>query len=164
MVGAMIVTIVFVLVFVGWRALFRGEADEVSPTVDWRESIELAESAGLSVVHPSELPEGWQATSIDLSAGDDPRWGLGVLTGDGDFVGIRQQDRPVEELVRTYVDEKPAEGDEVSLTSDVASAWQTWSDDGGDHGWSTEIGEESLLVYGSAPVEEIETYIRLLTR
>lgn len=164
MIGAMIVTIVFVLVFVGWRALFRGEADEVVPTVDWRESIEQAESAGLSVVHPSELPQGWTATSVDLSAGDDPRWGLGVLTDDGDFVGIRQQDRPVDELVRTYVDEEPVEGDEVSLPSDVASTWLTWSDDGGDHGWSTEIGDESLLVYGSAPVEDIEAYIGTLTR
>ena len=162
MVGAMVVTVVFVLAFVGWRALFRGDGEDAAPTVDWRESVELADSAGLAVVHPRELPAGWRATSVDLRAGDEPRWGLGVLTDSGDFVGIRQEDRPVGDLVETYVDEDADEGDEVTLTSDVATTWQTWSDDGGDHGWSAEIGEESLLVYGSAPAEQIEAYIESL--
>ena len=125
----------------------------------------LADDAGLAVVRPSELPEGWQATSVDLVAvGDDPRWGLGVLTDDGDFIGIRQQDASEDDLARLYVDEEPVEGDEVSLASDVASTWQTWSDDGGDHGYSTELGDEALLVYGSAPAEQIEDYIGLLAR
>ena len=125
----------------------------------------LADDAGLAVVRPSELPEGWQATSVDLVAvGDDPRWGLGVLTDDGDFIGIRQQGASEDDLARLYVDEEPVEGDEVSLASDVASTWQTWSDDRGDHGYSTELGDEALLVYGSAPVEQIEDYIGLLDR
>ena len=165
MVGALIVTILVVLAFVGWRALFRDDVDAVAPTVDWQESVQLADEAGLGVVRPSELPEGWQATSVDLvAAGDEPRWGLGVLTADGDFIGIRQQDASMDDLARIYVDEKPTEGDEVSLSSEVASTWQTWSDAGGDHGYSTELGDESLLVYGSAPVEEIESYIGMLTR
>ncbi len=165
MVGALIVTILFVLAFVGWRGLFRDDVDSATATVDWQESVKLADDAGLSVVRPSELPDGWQATSVDLVAvGDDPRWGLGVLTDDDDFIGIRQQDASVDDLVGLYVDEDPTEGEEVSLTSDVASTWQTWSDDGGDHGYSTELGDEALLVYGSAPVEEIESFIGLLTR
>ena len=165
MVGALIVTILFVLAFVGWRGLFRDDVDSAAATVDWQESVKLADDAGLRVVRPSELPDGWQATSVDLVAvGDDPRWGLGVLTDDDDFIGIRQQDASVDDLVGLYVDDDPTEGEEVSLTSDVASTWQTWSDDGGDHGYSTELGDESLLVYGSAPVEEIESFIGLLTR
>lgn len=165
MVGALIVTILFVLAFVGWRALFRDDVDAVAPTVDWQESVQLADEAGLAVVRPSGLPEGWQATSVDLVAvGDEPRWGLGVLTADGDYIGIRQQDMSADDLARRYVDEEPVEGDEASVASDVASTWQTWSDDSGDHGFSTELGDETLLVYGSAPVEQIEDYIGLLTR
>ena len=44
------------------------------------------------------------------------------------------------------------------------TSWQTWSDDGGDHGYSTELGDDALLVYGSAPVADIETYLGLLTQ
>jgi hypothetical protein len=164
MVGAMIVTVLFVLVFVVWRGLFRTDVDETPVAVDWQESVELADQAGLDVVRPRELPAGWTATSVDLFAGDDPRWGLGVLTDDGDFIGIRQQDTAVEDLVRVYVDEKAEAGDEASVASDVTDTWQTWSDDGGDHGYATELGDDAVLVYGSAPVDDIEAYLGLLTR
>lgn len=164
MVGALIVTVLFVLVFVAWRGLFRGDAEVTPEPVEWQESVELAERADLQVVHPRELPAGWRATSVDLWAGEDPRWGLGVLTDDDDYIGIRQQDTSVEELVRVYVDEKADPGDDASVPSDVTDTWQTWSDDGGDHGYAAELGDDVVLVYGSAPVADIEAYLELLTR
>ena len=164
MTGALIVTVVFVIAFVTWRGLFRTDTDDTPRAVDWRESVELADQAGLEVVRPRELPAGWTATSVELEAGDDPRWGLGVLTDDGDFVGIRQQDTSVDALVELYVDEKAEAGDDVEVASDVADTWQTWSDSGGDHAYSTEVGDEAVLVYGSAPVEDLEAYVGLLTR
>jgi hypothetical protein len=164
MVGAMIVTVLFVLAYVVWRGLFRTDVDTTPVPVDWQDSVQLADQAGLDVVRPRELPAGWTATSVDLvAAGDDPRWGLGVLTADGDFIGIRQQDTSVDQLVETYVDEKAEAGGEATVASDVTDTWQTWSDDGGDHGFSTELDEDAVLVYGSAPVEDIEAYLGLLT-
>jgi Protein of unknown function (DUF4245) len=147
-----------------WRGLFRTDVDDTPVAVDWQDSVELADQAGLDVVRPRELPAGWTATSVELFAGDDPRWGLGVLTDDGDFIGIRQQDTSVDELVRVYVDEKAEAGDDASVASDVTDTWKTWSDDGGDHGYATELGDEAVLVYGSAPVDDIESYLGLLTR
>ena len=165
MVGAMIVTVLFVIAYVVWRGLFRTDVDTTPVSVDWQDSVQVADQAGLDVVRPRELPAGWTATSVDLvAAGNDPRWGLGVLTDDGDFIGIRQQDTSVDELVRVYVDEKAEAGDDASVASDVTDTWQTWSDDGGDHGYATELGDESVLVYGSAPVDDIESYLGLLTR
>jgi len=164
MTGALIVTVLFVLAFVAWRGLFRTDVDNTPVAVDWLESVELAQQADFAVVHPRELPAGWTATSVDLFAGDDPRWGLGVLTDDGDFIGVRQQDTSVDALVELYVDEKAEAGDDASVPSEVTDTWQTWSDDGGDHGYSTELDEDAVLVYGSAPVEDIETYVGLLTR
>ena len=164
MTGALVVTVLFVLAFVAWRGVFRGDEDDSVQVVDWQESVGLADEAGLAVVHPRELPAGWTATSVDLVAVGDPRWGLGVLTDDGDFIGIRQEDASVDELVEQYVDEKADGGDDASVTSEITDTWQTWSDSGGDHGFSTELGDEALLVYGSAPVSDLETYLGLLTR
>ena len=164
MIGALIVTVLFVLAFVAWRGLFRADVDTTPVAVDWQESVELAQQADLPVVHPRELPAGWTATSVDLFAGDEPRWGLGVLTDEGKFIGIRQQDTSVDALVELYVDEKAEAGDDASVPSDVTDTWQTWSDDGGDHGYSTELDDDAVLVYGSAPVEDIEAYLGLLTR
>lgn len=164
MTGALIVTVIAVLAFVAWRGLFRTDVDDTPVAVDWQESVELAQQADLDVVHPRELPAGWIATSVDLSAGDDPRWGMGVLTDDGRFVGIRQQDASVDALVELYVDEKAESGEDATVTSEITDTWQTWSDEGGDRGYATEIGDEALLVYGSAPAEDIEAYLGLLTR
>ncbi len=164
MIGALLVTVLFVLAFVAWRGIFRDGGDDFTPTVDWQEQVGFADQAGLAVVRPRELPQGWKATSVDLRAGDDPRWGLGVLTTAGDFIGIRQQDRPMDDLVETYVDEDPIKGDEVTVPTEVGNTWQTWSDEGGDHGFSTALGDETLLVYGSAPAAEIEDYLALLTQ
>jgi hypothetical protein len=165
MTGALIVTVVFVLAFVTWRGLFRGDTDDTPAAVDWEASVRLAEDAGYRAVHPRELPAGWIATSVDpLFARDDPRWGLGVLTDDGSFIGIRQQDASVAELVEEYVDEKADAGEDATVTSEITDTWQTWSDEGGDHGFSTELGDEALLVYGSAPVADIEAYLGVLTR
>ena len=164
LVGAMLVTVAFVLVFVGWRALFRSDVEVRPEPVEWTESVQLAEDAGLAVVRPRELPDGWTATSVELRAGDDPRWGLGVLTDDEQFIGIRQEDGSVEELVRTYVDEDAVAGEDAAVESDVTSTWLTWSDDGGDVGYSTELGDAAVLVYGSAPIADIEAYLGLLTR
>ena len=63
-----------------------------------------------------------------------------------------------------YVDEKAEAGDDARVASDVTDTWQTWSDDGGDHGYATELGDEAVLVYGSAPVDDLESYLGLLTR
>ncbi len=164
MTGALIVTVLFVLAFVAWRGLFRGEGEVTPEPVAWQESVELAEQADLQVVHPRELPAGWTATSVELRAGDDPRWGLGVLTDDDDFIGIRQQDASVEELVSLYVDEKADPGDDATVPSEVTDTWQTWSDAGGDRGYATELGDDAVLVYGSAPVADLEAYLELLTR
>ena len=164
LVGAMIVTVGFVLVYVGWRALFRPDVENEPAPVEWTESVALAEEAGIPVVRPRELPDGWTATSVELRAGDDPRWGLGVLTDDEQFIGIRQEDASVEELVRTYVDEDAVGGEDATVPSEVGDTWQTWSDDGGDRGYSTELGDDAVLVYGSAPTEVIEQYLGLLTQ
>lgn len=164
LVGAMLVTVAFVLAFVGWRALFRSDVDNEPVPVEWTESVELADEAGLPVVRPRSLPAGWTATSVELRAGDDPRWGLGVLTDDEQFIGIRQEDSSVEELVRTYVDEEAVAGEDAAVTSDVTDTWQTWTDEGGDRGYSAELGDEAVLVYGSAPADDIEAYLQLLTQ
>jgi hypothetical protein len=164
MVGALIVTVLFVLAYVLWRGIFRTDVDDTPVAVDWQDSVELADQAGLDVVHPRELPAGWTATSVELFAGDEPRWGLGVLTDDGHFIGIRQQDTSVDELVQVYVDEKAEAGAAARVASGVTDTWQTWSDDGGDHGYSAELDDDAVLVYGSAPVDDIEAYLGLLTR
>lgn len=164
LIGAMVITVAAVLGFLVWKNTFSGDAEQEVVPVDWRESVKLAQDADLPVVHPRDLPEGWTATSVDLVAVGETRWGLGTLTGDGDFVGLRQADTALSELVKTYIDKDATQGEDVEIDSEVASTWQVWTDEGGDTGYSAEVGDEMLLVYGSAPADEIVAYIETLTR
>jgi hypothetical protein len=125
----------------------------------------------VDLVYPARLPTGWIATSIDFVPGDRPAWGIGMLTDDGRFVGLRQEDAGVDELVSAYVDPDAEPGDVSGFESDLAtSPWQTWADVGGDLAYSTTLTSgarnimgETLLVYGSAGRDEQEQLIALLT-
>ena len=52
----------------------------------------------------------------------------------------------------------------LTLDSEIGSEWQTWTDDGGDTGYSIEYGDQTVLVYGSAPAEDLQAFIGLLSR
>jgi hypothetical protein len=164
MIGAMIVVVAVIVGFVIFRSAFRNDVDVKPEAVDYLESVALAEDAGFDVVYPESLPSGWTATSVDLAAGDRPEWGLGVLTGSGSFVGLHQADRSVDELLDTYVDKEVTAGDPVAAAPDVAPSWETWSDEGGDRGYTAEVGSDTVLVYGSASAAEIEQFMDLLRR
>lgn len=165
LVGALIVTLLAIGAFVAFRALNREELEIKPEPIDYLAAVEQLQDSGSRPVHPPRLPEGWIATSVDVVPGRRDTWGLGVLTDEGAFVGIRQADSSAESLVEEYVDAEAAEGDVLGIPeSDVAVEWLSWTDEGGDTGYSAEVGQQSVLVYGSAPAAEIQAYVATLTR
>ena len=167
LVAATVVLVLAVLAFVAFRGLFR-DIPEVEPErVDYLPVVEALQQQGRRVAYPARLPEGWLPTSVTLGEPDDPVWGIGVLTDEGDFVGLRQADEDVDDLLDTYVDEDAGEAEPLRVTGSVATDWDGYSDEGGDHAFATEVagaeGPETLLVFGSAPEEDLETFIGLLT-
>ena len=92
------------------------------------------------MVHPCRLPEGWQATSNSFARGTPPKWGLGFVTDDEEFVGLRQEQTDVGDLLETYVDKSADQGQDADPANDLGvTSWQTWSDSGGDHAFSTTL-------------------------
>jgi hypothetical protein len=119
------------------------------------------------VVYPCEIPDGWRSSSTSFTRGAPPQWGIGFVTDDDEFVGIRQEDSDVDDLLDDYVDEAATQGDDASPVNLLGAAtWQTWSDSGGDHAFSTTLPDplagQTLLVYGSASVAQQEELIQLL--
>jgi hypothetical protein len=115
------------------------------------------------VAYPPSLPPGWRATSVDFRPGEPPAWGVGFLTDGGKFVGIRQEDAPLDDLLMTYVDEQPTELDDVDLPSSVARTWRVFKDDGGDTAYAAKLGDDWVLAYGSAPPADIEALVESLS-
>ena len=160
-VGSLVIAVAVILAFVAFRALTRDDLDVGTETVDYVEAVQAAQSADWRVVYPSKEPAGWRATSVDV---DMPRaWTLGFLTADHRFVGVAQQSGSLDQMLETYVDEHPQAGGGVALQTSVGGPWRSWSDSGGDHALSTTVGQDTVLVYGSAPEADLERLAELLT-
>lgn len=155
-----------VVVVGGYAALqaFHGHGEDARPSrVDYRSSVQFAQRQGIDVVYPGSLPSDWTPTSVELIPNDRPSWGIGILTADGRYAGIRQEDSSLDDLLHTYVDENPTQGAPLDVTGSVAPHWESWSDAGGDHAYSAQVGGDEVLVYGSASVEDLRRLLGSLT-
>lgn len=155
MVGALAVTLAVITSFVVWRAINRDDLEVRPERVDYLATVRFLEESGEPVIYPPSLPAGWTPTSANYVAGREFSWGMGALTADGEFAGLREEDTSVEQLVSDHIDEDATEGEPVELVSPLATSWRSFTDAGGDYGLVTEIGAVTLLVFGSADPDEI---------
>lgn len=156
MVGAMLVTLAVILAFVVFRAVNRNDADISPEAVDYLEVVEGAQQGGVTVTYPPELPDGWIATRAAFEAEPGRVWALSMLTDDEEFVGVRQSEAELEDLVEKYVDEDAEEGDPVTLDSPLAKEWTTFTDSGGDYAVAADVRGSFVLVVGSAGKDAVE--------
>lgn len=163
MVGAMVITLLAIGAFVGFRALNRDELEVRPVPVDYRAAVAAAQDSGFTPVYPASLPAGWTVTSADLPRTDPPAWGLGIVTAGGGFVGIRQSSEDLEDLLESQVDPVTTEGDPITVEGSVAPRWRSFSDEGGDRAYAAEVGSRTVLIYGSAPDEELRVLLSRLT-
>jgi hypothetical protein len=164
LVGALLVLLVVVGAFVVLRELGREELEVEPEVIDYLPVVESVQEAGLEVAYPPSLPEGWQATSVDAGPGDDVVFGLGMLTAEDRFAGLRQESTTLEKLVEVYVDENAAAGEPIQAGSgELAGEWRTFTDQDGDTAFGREAPDGTLLVYGSASRDDLLLLLDELT-
>jgi hypothetical protein len=159
----MIVLVLVVLGIVIYRGAFRNTPEYEPDHLDYRSLVVSIQQAGLTPVYPADLPDGWYVKDASFDAGERPVLDLALTTADDHFAGLHEEDEGLDQLVDTYVGTDATEGDPVALDSEVAPRWRTFSDPGGDHGYAAEVGEQFVLVYGSAPEDELTTLVESLT-
>lgn len=169
MVGAMIVTLLAIIVFVAFRAINRDELVIEPTAVDYLETVEaLQQGNDLTPAYPVTLPKDWIATRAVFSA-ENLAWELDLLTADKKYIGIRQAALRDRDLIEEYVDEEGRAGEVIGIDGGVATEWTTWAVDGGDTAYTAMLGlqrgdeanpapeqGEVLLVFGAAPDREIK--------
>ena len=164
LVGAMVITVVAVLGFVAFLALFRDEPDIEPARVDYLEIVGLAQEAGLQPVYPAELPSGWTATKAEVLPDEQPDFDLGLLTDDEEFVGVVWTDEDLDVLLADRVDDENLETTErFTVSGSVATEWQGYADAGGDLAYAAEVGDRNVLVYGTASEDDFAQIVGSLT-
>lgn len=157
MIGAMIVTLGVILAFVAFRAINRNDPDIRPEPIDYRPIVEGVQKggddAGLKILYPAELPDGW----IAIAAAFDPGrlWSLSLLTKADHYVGVRQGPGKVDDFVEEYVDEDAKPGDPVTLTSADGDkqTWETFTDANGDYALVRSEPQTIEAAEGGAPTE-----------
>jgi hypothetical protein len=165
LVGAMVVTVLFVLAFAGIRALTRDDPVTEAQTVDYQVQVKAGRADGkLALWAPLSLPTGWRATSASYSTGMAPTWHLGLLTDGGKYVGVEESRQSVDDIVSQHVDANAEKGPEVSVGGHT---WQVYTDRTGDYALVRTSGSaettDTLLVVGSAPDAQVRSLAARLT-
>ena len=159
MIGAMLVLVAGIFAFVLLRDINREVPGSPVKAVDYSRTAAYAEEqASFDVLAPDELPEGWKATTVEFVV-DPARWHLGVLTDQGNYVGLEQADSSVESMVSTYVDPAANRGKPVTIEG---QAWISWSDSGGDTALVRRAGHVTTLVVTTADEDVLVDYIESL--
>src|SRR4051812_19519600 len=145
LLAAMVVTVLFVAGYVGFRALTRDQPDIEPESVHYLSCVSDLQGAGTTVAYPVALPAGWIDSSVAFTRGTQPSWRMGMLTDRGEFVGLVQEDESVSDLLSTYVDKSPAAGEDAAPDNQLGvTTWKTWSDQGGDHAFSATLDNGPL--------------------
>jgi hypothetical protein len=162
MVGAMIVLVLVVLVFVGFRSATRGDAARELEPVDVQAPTAFArETVDFTVLSPTELPDGWIATSVRLAGGREPTWHVGVLTDQERYIGIEQADRSVGDMVRQHVGEDAVDEGQVSVADRSWTVYRDEADD--DLALVSEEPDVVSVIVGSVDQVTLTAYAELVS-
>lgn len=167
LVTSLVVTVIGLGALLYFTGAFRHDLEIKPEAIEYAETIESAQQAGLTPTYPATLPDGWIATGVDIVPGDDPVFMVRLLTDDGDFVGVRQEDSTIPALLAQWVDEETQVADGYTVPAGVSAPvvreWKGYTDDGGDTAFAAEYGDDSLIVFGSASAKDLKVIIERLT-
>ena len=163
LIGSMIVLVLVVLGIVIFRGTFRDTPTYEPDHIDYLSLVTSIQQQGLQPAYPAELPDGWYVKDASFTPGDRPVLDLAMTTDDGHFAGLHQEDASVQGLVSTLVGEDAIQGDDVDIDGTVAPTWETFTDPDGDSAFAAQVGDDTVLVYGSASEDELRALVESLT-
>ncbi|WGX95609.1 DUF4245 family protein [Nocardioides sp. L-11A] len=166
LVTSLVVTVAAIVGMLYFMGAFRSDFEIEPEAIDYVETVRSAQQAGLTPIYPTSLPKGWIATGVDVTPGDDPVFMIRLLTDDGKFAAVRQEDASATALLSQWVDEDVEPADDYAVPSEVpapvARDWEGYSDSGGDTAYVAEVGDETVLVFGSAPAKDLRALVDAL--
>ena len=161
LVGSMIVLVLVVLGIIVFRGAFRETPDYEPEHIDYLELVRSIQQLGLEPVYPPSLPADWYAKAASFRPGDRPAVDVAFTTADERTLGVHQEDASERDLLTTYVGAGARRNDQT-LRTDLG-VWTGWDDTDSDHAWTTEIGDDTVLVYSSGDTEELRAFVESLT-
>ena len=161
LIGSMIVLVLAVFAFVIFRGTFRDTPEYQPDRIDYPALVTSVQDLGFRAVYAPELPQGWTVKAASFDSGERPALDVVFTTDDERTAGIHQEDASERDLLDTYVGEG-AQEDGETLTTAVGT-WTGWQDTDSDHAWTTEVGDDTVLVFSSGDADALRTFVESLT-
>ncbi len=161
LIGSIIVLVLVVIGIVLFRGAFRNTPEYQPDDVDYLEMVASIQQLGLEPVYPPELPAGWSTKTASFDSGDRPAVDMVFTTDDAHTAGVHQADESTTDLLDTYVGDGAHENGDT-LTTGVGT-WTGWDDTDADHAWTTELGDDTVLVYSSGDADALRSFVQSLT-
>ena len=161
LIGSIIVLVLVVIGVVIFRGAFRDTPEYQPDDVDYLAMVASIQQLGLEPVYPPALPDGWSTKTASFDPGDRPSVDMVFTTDDAHTAGVHQADESTRDLLDTYVGGGANEGGDT-LTTGVGS-WTGWEDSDSDHAWTTEVGDDTVLVYSSGDADALRSFVQSLT-
>ena len=131
--------------------------DEPTRAVDYQAAAESSRKAAtFELLAPSELPEGWRATSVRF---DDNSWHLGVVTDDDEYIGLEQVRASVRRAVERFAEGSTPDGDAVV----DGETWALHTGPRDDLTFARRDGDMAVVVTGTTTREVSERSISSLS-
>ncbi len=160
---SLVVTVIAIGGLLYFMGAFRHDLEVKPDSVDYVEIVQASQRAGLAPVYPAALPKGWTATGVDVPTENERGFMIRMLTGDGRFVAVRQEDSSPGAMLSRWVDEDTTKTAAykvpASVASPVARDWKGYADKGGDSALVAEVDGQTVLVFGSAPVKDLQKVV-----
>lgn len=162
MIGAMLVLLLVIGLFVTARSFTRDNR-EVPPTpVDYLAAVAAAQDLGLPVLYPAELPKEWVVTSVAVPRTVEQPWGMGLLTGERRFIALREESGTEQALVRAEMGAEAQIEGAVDLPGAMVTGWRRVTSPD-ETGLVARRAGGVVLVYGTADQPALETLAIALT-
>ncbi|PJJ56778.1 uncharacterized protein DUF4245 [Mumia flava] len=158
-VRSMLVMGVILVALFGIGRLFWGNDAPDRPPVDYATTVtQVRDAAPYDVYAPTSLPDGWRSNGVTFEPGTQGRWHLGVLTENDEYIGLEEQNESPRVMVETYAPD-------TEVVDEVEVGGETWQlrSGGGETTFVRTDGDLTVLVTGSAPREDVEAFIDLLS-
>lgn len=154
--GAMILAVWFVA-----NLVYSKTPEDVVPKVDHVAAIAEARAvASYPIVAPRDLPSGWRANGARFEPAETQQpWHLGVITEDGEYIGLDQAKRSVDAMVRSY-----ARGSKAAGEAEFGGIeWSVRRGPGSSVAYVRTVGDSVVIVVSDADRDDVERYVASLS-
>lgn len=151
---------VLVLGIWAFGLIFTTTPDDPVRHVGLAADVRAARAAAANpLLAPTSLPDGWRPNGDRFDPAGDQPWHIGMLTDEGEYIGLEQKRRSAAEMTKAF-----ARGSRADGTAELGGAtWERRIGPGRQVAYLRQVGDSVAIVVSDAAPADIAAYVSSLS-